>query len=54
MRKILLSGGRSLLMCLFTRRAIKLTVVIIGGYHYYQLHKGKKGEAIRVTGRGGP
>jgi hypothetical protein len=30
--------GRSLLLYQFTRRAIKLTSVIIGGYHYYQLH----------------
>jgi hypothetical protein len=30
-------SGRSLLLYQFTRRAIKLTVVIIVGYRYYQL-----------------
>jgi hypothetical protein len=33
-----LINGRSLLLYQFTRRAIKLTVVIIAGYHCYQLH----------------
>jgi hypothetical protein len=33
-----LISGRSLLLYQFTRRAIKLTVVIIVGYHCYQLH----------------
>jgi hypothetical protein len=32
-----LINGRSLLLYHFTRRAIKLTVVIIMGYHCYQL-----------------
>jgi hypothetical protein len=32
-----LMSGRSLLLYQFTRRAIKLTVVIIFGYHCYQL-----------------
>jgi hypothetical protein len=30
--------GRSLLLYQFTRRGIKLTVVLIGGYNCYQLH----------------
>jgi hypothetical protein len=33
-----LSSGRSLLLYQFTRRVIKLSVVIIVGYHCYQLH----------------
>jgi hypothetical protein len=33
-----LSSGTSLLLCQFTRRVIELTVIIIEGYHYYQLH----------------
>jgi hypothetical protein len=37
-RKNFLISGRSLLLYQFTRRAIKLTVVIIMGYHCYQLH----------------
>jgi hypothetical protein len=31
-------NGRSLLLYKFTRQAIKLTVIIIVGYHCYQLH----------------
>jgi hypothetical protein len=31
-------GERSQLWCLFTKRVIKLTVVIIEAYHCYQLH----------------
>jgi hypothetical protein len=31
-------SGRSLLLCQFTRSEIKLTEVIIVGYHCYQLH----------------
>jgi hypothetical protein len=37
-RKNCLSSGRRLLLYQFTRRAIKLTVIIIVGYHCYQLH----------------
>jgi hypothetical protein len=37
-RKNRLIGGRSLLLHQFTRWVIKLTVVIIVGYHCYQLH----------------
>jgi hypothetical protein len=37
-RKNCLISGRSLLLCQFTRRTIKVTVVIIVGYHCYQLH----------------
>jgi hypothetical protein len=37
-RKNFLISGRSLLFYQFTRRAIKLTVVIIVGYHCYQPH----------------
>jgi hypothetical protein len=37
-RKKCLISGRSLLLYLFTRRIIKLTVVIIVGYHCHQLH----------------
>jgi hypothetical protein len=37
-RKSCLISGRSLLFYQFTRRVIKLTVVIIVGYHCYQLH----------------
>jgi hypothetical protein len=37
-RKNCLIGGRNPLLCHFTRREIKLTVVIIVGYHCYQLH----------------
>jgi hypothetical protein len=33
-----LSKGRSLVLYQFTKRVIKLTVVIIVGYHCYQLH----------------
>jgi hypothetical protein len=33
-----LISGRSLLLYQFTRRVIKLTVVIIVGYHCYQFH----------------
>jgi hypothetical protein len=32
-----LISGRSILSYQFSRKVIKLTVVIIGGYHYYQL-----------------
>jgi hypothetical protein len=38
MRKNCLISGRSLLLCQFTRKPIKLTAVIIMGYHCYQLH----------------
>jgi hypothetical protein len=31
-------NGRSLLLYQFTKRVIKLTVIIIMGYHCYQLH----------------
>jgi hypothetical protein len=34
-----LNSGSSLLFYKFTRRAIKLTAVIIEEYHFYQLHK---------------
>jgi hypothetical protein len=37
-RKNCLISGRSLLLFQFTRMAINLTVVIIVGYHCYQLH----------------
>jgi hypothetical protein len=37
-RKNCLISRRSLLLCQFTKRVIKLTVIIIVGYHYYQLH----------------
>jgi hypothetical protein len=37
-RKNCLIKGRSLLLYKVTRRVIKLTVVIIEGYHCYQLH----------------
>jgi hypothetical protein len=37
-RKSCLIIGRSLLLYQFTRRAIKLAIVIIEGYHSYQLH----------------
>jgi hypothetical protein len=37
-RKNYLVGGRSLLLYQFTKRVIKLTVVIIVGYHWYHLH----------------
>jgi hypothetical protein len=37
-RKNCLISGKSLLSYPFTRRAIKLTVVIIMKYHWYQLH----------------
>jgi hypothetical protein len=37
-RKNYLISGRSPLLHQFTRRAIKLTVVIIVEYHCYQLH----------------
>jgi hypothetical protein len=33
-----LISGRSLLLYQFTKRVVKLTVVIIVGYHCYQLH----------------
>jgi hypothetical protein len=36
-RKNCMISGRSLLLYQFTRRAIKLAVVIIVGYHCYQL-----------------
>jgi hypothetical protein len=36
MRKNYLSTGRSLLLCRFTNRAMKLTVIILG-YHCYKL-----------------
>jgi Na+/H+-dicarboxylate symporter len=32
-------SGRKLLLYLFIKSVIKLTVVIIQGYHCYQLHK---------------
>jgi hypothetical protein len=37
-RKNFLISGRSLLLYQFTRRVIKMTVVIILGYHCYQPH----------------
>jgi hypothetical protein len=37
-RRNFLISGRSPLLYQFTRRATKLTVVIIAGYHCYQLH----------------
>jgi hypothetical protein len=37
-RKNCLISGRSLLFYQVTKRAIKLTAVIIMGYHSYQLH----------------
>jgi hypothetical protein len=37
-RKNYLINGRSLLLYQFTKRVIKLTVIIIVGYHCYQLH----------------
>jgi hypothetical protein len=37
-RKNFLFSGRSLLLYKFARRAMELTVVIIVGYHCYQLH----------------
>jgi hypothetical protein len=37
-RKNCLISGRSLLLYQFTRRAIKLTIVIIMGCHCFQLH----------------
>jgi hypothetical protein len=37
-RKNFLINGRSPLLYQFTRRATKLIVVIIKGYHCYQLH----------------
>jgi hypothetical protein len=37
-RKNILISGMTLLLYQFTRMAIELTVVIIVGYHYYQLH----------------
>jgi hypothetical protein len=37
-KKICLITGRSLLLYQFTRRVIKLTVVMIMGYHCHQLH----------------
>jgi hypothetical protein len=37
-RKNSLISGRSLLLYQFTRRAIKLNIVIIVGYHCHQLH----------------
>jgi hypothetical protein len=37
-REELPDSGRSLLLYQFTKRVIKLTVVIIVGYHCYQLH----------------
>jgi hypothetical protein len=37
-RKNCLISGRSLLLYQFTRRVMKPTVVIIGGYHCNQLH----------------
>jgi hypothetical protein len=37
-RKNCLINGRSLLLYQFTKRVIKLTVIIIVGYHCYQLH----------------
>jgi hypothetical protein len=33
-----LIGGRSLLLYQFTKKAIKVTVIIIMWYHCYQLH----------------
>jgi hypothetical protein len=33
------SSGRNLLLYLFIKRVMKLTVVIIEGYNHYQLHK---------------
>jgi hypothetical protein len=37
-RKNCLISGRSVLMYQFTKKVIKLTVIIIVGYHCYQLH----------------
>jgi hypothetical protein len=37
-RKNCLISGRSLLLLQFTRQVIKLPVIIIVGYHCYQLH----------------
>jgi hypothetical protein len=37
-RKNFLRSGRNLLLYQFTRKAIKLTVIIIEAYHCYQLH----------------
>jgi hypothetical protein len=37
-RKNCLISGRSLLLYQFTKRVIKLTVIIIVGYHCYQFH----------------
>jgi hypothetical protein len=37
-RKNCQSIGRNLLLCLFIRRVIKQTIVIIEEYHCYQLH----------------
>jgi hypothetical protein len=37
-RKNCLISGRSLFLYQFTKRVIKLTVIIIVGYHCYQLH----------------
>jgi hypothetical protein len=37
-KKSCLISGRSLLLYQFTKRVINLTVIIIEGYHYYQLH----------------
>jgi hypothetical protein len=37
-RKNCLISGRSLLLYQFTKRVIKLTVIIIVGYYCYQLH----------------
>jgi hypothetical protein len=37
-RKNCLIRGRSLLLYHFTKRVIKLTVIITVGYHYFQLH----------------
>jgi hypothetical protein len=38
LRKNCLISGRSLLLYQFRRRTIKVTVVIVMGYHCYQLH----------------
>jgi hypothetical protein len=37
-KKELPGQWKSLLLCQFTKRMIELTVIIIGGYHCYQLH----------------
>jgi hypothetical protein len=37
-RKNCHTSGRNLLFYLFIKRVIKVTVVIIEGYHCYQLH----------------